>query len=100
MDIDLHHLLLENRAETIRQKDGSRFWALAMKFWAHVMARRGRLRRYRNMFRVGRNIAVVFLPRRFRRRLPPLPPKTFAQLWKERESSTGTNSTGTNDVEP
>lgn len=83
VNIDLHHLLLQNRAEANSRRATGRFWPLAMKVWAYVMSNRLRLERLRVLGFVGARLA----PASRRQRIPELAEKSFAALWRRHESA-------------
>jgi L-lactate dehydrogenase complex protein LldF len=84
VQIDLHHLLLENRAEAVRQIRQNLLWRWGMRVFAWMMAKRGRLNFMRSFLRLGQPFVFAFGQSR-RKRLPRLAAKTFAELWREHE---------------
>lgn len=83
--IDLHHLLLENRGEAVRQTRQSLFWRFGMRAYAWVMGRRERLQMLRRLAKFGQ--PFLFMLRQSRRqRIPKLAAKTFAELWKDSQT--------------
>ena len=80
--IDLHHLLLENRSESL--KAGGFFWKMAMKAWSIVMARRWRLRFARRIFCTFENMVRRLTPKKKLARVPRLAPKSFDEIWRKR----------------
>lgn len=83
--IDLHHLLLKNRAAAIRTGSGGLRWRLGMWIWAYVMQRRERLRRLRILAQTGQKLLPLFFREEQRRHIPVLSQKTFADLWRDQE---------------
>jgi len=81
VDIDLHRLLLENRRRATAERKEGWFWAAALRAWAWVFSRRGRLDRLRGVGRLVRAAAPG------RARVPRLAPRSFAQMWSDREQS-------------
>lgn len=83
--INLHELLLKNRAEETKVGAPGPIWLMALKIWALLFSRRKFLR-FMNLFsRPGRAVMMPFLPKTLRKRVPRLPAKTFGQIWKENE---------------
>lgn len=83
--IDIHHLLLENRFLAVKQKDSSRFLAVALKLWAFIMSDRKRLNKIKNPGNIAKSIFSGLLPKGIKKRIPDLPKKSFAELWKNNE---------------
>jgi L-lactate dehydrogenase complex protein LldF len=81
VQIDLHHLILENRSEAVRETRPRPFWRLAVRIFAWIMRSRRRLNLMRGLMRFGQ----AFLPIGGRKRIPKLAHKTFAELWREEE---------------
>ena len=82
--IDLHHLILENRVEAIRQVSQNLFWRSAMKMYAWLMRSRRRLNLARGLARLA-NPFLFLLGKNRRKPLPKPAAKTFAELWKEQQ---------------
>ncbi|MDZ7343639.1 MAG: LutB/LldF family L-lactate oxidation iron-sulfur protein [candidate division KSB1 bacterium] len=82
--IDLHHLLLVNRAEAIRVTRQPLLWRLGMRLFAWTMTARWRLQLMRRLFRLGQPFLFILKKSR-RKRIPKLAAKTFAQRWREHE---------------
>jgi L-lactate dehydrogenase complex protein LldF len=80
--IDLHHLLLENRAEAVRQTRQNLLWRLGMQIYAWTMTNRSHLHFMRSLARLGQPF-LFLLGKSRRKRLPRLAAKSFAELWKE-----------------
>jgi L-lactate dehydrogenase complex protein LldF len=80
--IDLHHLLLENRAEAVRQTRQNPLWHLGMRIYAWMMAKRQRLQFMRSLMRLGQPLLFI-LGKSLRKRIPRLANKTFVELWRE-----------------
>ncbi len=78
--IDLHHLILENRVEAVRQASQNLFWRVAMKMYAWMMRSRPRLNLMRGFMKLGQPILFIFS----KKPAPKLAAKTFAELWKEK----------------
>jgi L-lactate dehydrogenase complex protein LldF len=83
--IDIHHLLLENRFLAVKQKDSSRFLAIALKLWAFIMSDRKRLNKIKNPGNIANTMFSDLLPKGIKKRIPDLPKKSFAELWKNNE---------------
>lgn len=77
--IDLHHLLLENRAQAVRETRQNLWWRLGMKIYAWMMGKRWRLRMMRGMLKLSQPLLFV-LGKNRRKRVPELAEKTFAEL--------------------
>ena len=84
VNIDIHHLLLLNRKDSVDEKFTTRSEDVIWKFWRKAMLKRSRMERGGASFK-------NFMIRRFfkdawgtRRDLPVVAPKSFNQLWKER----------------
>jgi L-lactate dehydrogenase complex protein LldF len=80
--IDLHHLLLENRAQAVRQTRQNFFWRFGMRAYAWMMGRRWRLQVMRRLMRFSQPLLFFMRPSQ-RKRVPKLAAKTFAQLWRD-----------------
>ncbi|MGH7595497.1 MAG: LutB/LldF family L-lactate oxidation iron-sulfur protein [bacterium] len=80
--IDLHHLLLENRAEAVRQTRQNFLWRAGMRAYAWMMGGRWRLHMMRHLAKLGQPF-LFMLGKSRRQRVPKLAAKTFAELWKE-----------------
>ncbi len=87
VNIDLHHLLLENRKQAVEQKSAGKAWSVMMKIWAYAMSDRLRLNRLRVLGEFGEKLTPLFIKREKRRRIPKLANKTFQQWWRENEES-------------
>jgi len=83
--IDLHHLLLENRAEAVRKTRQSWLWRAGMRAYAWMMGRRWRLQVMRGLMRFSQPF-LFFVKSSRRKRVPKLAAKTFAELWREAQS--------------
>ena len=83
--IDLHHLLLENRWDSVRGSGTGVPWRVAMKFWALVMTSRRRVRFFGWIARWFAALLPFFLSRRRRARMPRLARRTFSQMWSQRK---------------
>jgi L-lactate dehydrogenase complex protein LldF len=82
--IDLHHLILQNRVEAIRQTPQSLLWQMAMRIYAWMMGSRRHLNLMRKLMKLGE--PFLFLLNKSRRQLmPKLAKKTFAELWEEKK---------------
>ncbi|MDZ7309926.1 MAG: LutB/LldF family L-lactate oxidation iron-sulfur protein [candidate division KSB1 bacterium] len=82
VQIDLEHLLLENRAEAVRMARQNILWRLGMRVYAWMMTARWRLHMMHRLLRLGQPLAFI-LGRSRRRRIPKLAAKTFAEIWRE-----------------
>jgi len=80
--IDLHHLILENRVEAIRQAPQNLFWRFAIRAYAWTMGSRRRLNLMRSFLQLGQPF-LFLMDKHFKKRMPKLAEKTFAELWKE-----------------
>lgn len=84
VNIDLHHLLLENRNAAVKNNLSPRVENLGMYAWKKVMMNR------KLMDFAGAKLKNFALKKVFgqswgkRRDLPPIAPKNFGRLWKER----------------
>ena len=87
VEIDLHHLLLENRRDADERRELGAFWPLAMKAWAWVMARRERVEWAGRLARWGEGLTPLLVPKRKRKRVPPLARRSFAEQWRRHERS-------------
>ncbi len=85
VNIDIHHLLLENRWEMVREKYTGRMWNLALKIWAWIMVKRSRLNLFSGLARRTYRGFLPFMSRGKRKRIPDLPGKSFSQLWEKYE---------------
>ncbi len=77
--IDIHELLLENRALAIEQHSASLFWRMALRAYAWMMSRPQRLQMLRRFVR----LLQPLFPQRTRG--PRLSKKTFRDLWRANE---------------
>lgn len=80
--IDLHHLLLENRAEAVRQTRQNFLWRAGMRTYAWMMGRRWRLQMMRRLAKLGQPF-LLMLSKSRRQRVPKLSKKTFTELWND-----------------
>jgi L-lactate dehydrogenase complex protein LldF len=80
--IDLHHLLLENRAEAVRQTRQNFLWRAGMQAYSWMMGARWRLQMMRRLAKLDRPFLLILRKSR-QQRVPKLAAKTFAELWKE-----------------
>lgn len=78
--IDIHELLLENRALAVTQHSPSRFWKIAMRAYAWAMSRATRLQTLRRFARWLQPL----LPQSARG--PRLSKKSFREMWRAHES--------------
>jgi L-lactate dehydrogenase complex protein LldF len=83
--INLHHLLLENRWEANRSGKVGVLMPLGLRLWSFAMGSRRRMQFFGKVFRRTSWLLRLFLPRARRRRIPKLAPRSFAELWKERQ---------------
>jgi len=85
VNIDLHHLLLENRNYAVRNKMAPTLEKVAMGVWKRVMLNR------KWIDAPGSGLKNFFMKNLFkknwgnRRNMPSVKPKTFGTLWKERK---------------
>jgi L-lactate dehydrogenase complex protein LldF len=84
VEIDIHHLLLLNRKDSVEEGFTTRSEKTIWRFWRKAMLKRSRMERGGASFK-------NFMVRRFfkdawgaRRDLPVVAPKSFNQIWKER----------------
>lgn len=82
-EIPLHELLLESRDEADRQGCNGAFWRQALHVWAWACGRRWRLELGRQLCRGTSRWLLPRLPEAIRRRVPPLPARSFAQRWRD-----------------
>lgn len=83
VDIPLSHLLLRLRGRADQAGVTADFWKNAIRLWALGVGRR---RRFEWLLTLSRPILPAirhFLPEKLRRRIPDLPPCTFARWWKK-----------------
>ncbi len=83
VQIDLHHLLLKNRAKATEEKRGVDLWQVGFAGWAKVMTSRKRLEGVRRLAVAGEASLRVILPHALRKRLPVPAKKSFARQWQE-----------------
>jgi L-lactate dehydrogenase complex protein LldF len=81
--IPLHELLLENRAQVTKAHAGSSLWKPALKIWSIIFSSRRFLTASVRIGGWSLPILKFLLPKLKRKRVPPLPKKTFEQLWKD-----------------
>ena len=79
--IDLHHLLLANRARADELGVAPRGWRWGLRAWAWVFARRARLEPLRRLGHWTQPLWRWLLPTGLRRRTPPVARQSFAELW-------------------
>ncbi len=85
VNIDLHHLLLENRNFAVKSQLNPRVENLAMHLWKRVMLKR------KYMDFASPRLKNFFLKKVFasswgkRRDMPVIAPKSFGKLWNERK---------------
>jgi len=84
VEIDIHHLLLLNRKDSVEENFTTRSERTIWRFWRKAMLKRSRMERGGASFK-------NFMIRRFfkdawgtRRTLPTVAPKSFNQMWKDR----------------
>jgi len=87
VEIDIHHLLLENRWEIGQNVLDGRFWKYTLQAWAWIMSSRSRLSFTMKFIRPFYRIFLPLLPAGKRKRIPELPKRSFAQLWEKYEQS-------------
>jgi L-lactate dehydrogenase complex protein LldF len=80
--IDLHHLLLHNRAVANEQQTNDAEWRAALKVWAWVNGSRTRLERFRAVLKGGAGLLKLPLGKAQAQRVPDLAPRSFADLWQ------------------
>lgn len=85
--IDLHHLLLENRARATAEKHTSTFWRLVLVLWAHLMLSRFWLGFARRVAVLGGRYLPFLLPRSHRVTLGALPRRTFRDWHRDRRNA-------------
>ncbi len=83
VQIDLHHLLLKNRAKAAEEKRGIDLWQAGFAGWARVMTSRKRLEALRRLAVSGDAALRMILPHTLSKRLPKLARKSFAHMWQE-----------------
>ncbi len=77
--IDIHELLLENRALAVEQHSPSLFWKMAMRTYAWMMSKPRRLQNLRRFVR----LLQPLLPQKARG--PRLSKKSFREMWRANE---------------
>lgn len=85
--IDLHHLLLENRARAAAEGHGSWPWRFLLALWASVMLSRFWLAWARRALRSLARGAPFLLPKSHRAVLRALPARTFADWYRTRSKA-------------
>jgi L-lactate dehydrogenase complex protein LldF len=81
--INLHELLLANRAEITESGSGPKVWKPLLLMWAKIFSTRKILNLSVRLGGWAMPFAKYILPKNKRKRVPALPKKTFGQLWKE-----------------
>jgi len=79
--INLHELLLENRAEITESGSGPKVWKPLLLMWAKIFSTRKMLNLSVRLGGWAMPFAKYILPKNKRKRVPALPKKTFGQLW-------------------
>ena len=87
VDIDIHHLLLENRWEIYRKNYISKSFKTALWIWAFIFSNRRRLNIISKFRHIGIKVVKPFLSKGIRKRVPSMPVNTFAQFWRKYEQS-------------
>lgn len=90
VDIDLPRMLLDLRRDLVAQDMGERTWNIGMKMWAFANGSSRRFELGGTMARYGQKIAGDNLPGVLGnwteyRDFPDFAPKSFRQLWRERQ---------------
>jgi L-lactate dehydrogenase complex protein LldF len=85
VNIDIHQLLLENRWEAHQKRRTGFSWDIGLKLWAWIMSARLRLNIMSKLGRYLYPLLMPFLSRSKRKRIPKIPSKSFADMWKKYE---------------
>lgn len=83
--IDIHNLLLMNRQQSVEEKQTTLTDRVSFNFWKKAMLKRSRLNRFSGKFK--NKMLHKFFQKAWgkRRVLPKIAPKSFNELWKERQ---------------
>ncbi len=84
--INLHELLLANRAEVTETHSGPKIWKPALEIWAALFSSRRILDLGVRLGGWTMPLVKYILPKSKRKRVPALPKKTFGQLWQEKDN--------------
>jgi L-lactate dehydrogenase complex protein LldF len=84
VNINLHHLLLENRYLAYSKKLTGHSWSFGLKGWAQVFTSRKRLNFMHKVIQIFEPLIKIVLPPGKRKRMPPIPKKSFAEIWNEK----------------
>lgn len=95
VDIDLPRMLLDLRAEGVRRGQAERSIRVGMKAWALAAASPARFELAGRLARLGQRVGPKHLPGPLGgwtqyRDFPGLAPKSFRELWRERQKGRGT----------
>jgi len=85
VDINIHELLLENRWEAHQKGKTGIIWKVGLKFWAWIMSGRLRLNIISKIGRYTYRLLMPFISQGKRKRIPDIPSKSFADMWKKYE---------------
>lgn len=85
--IDIHNLLLKNREQSVEEKQTTLSDRMSFNFWKKAMLKRSRLNRFSGKFK-NKMLQRFFQKAWGRRRvLPKVAPKSFNELWQERQNT-------------
>lgn len=85
VQIDLHHLLLENRRRAVQQHYDGALWRFGFRLWAWVMRDRRRLQRWRRPLRRLSILGRRLLGEIRARHVPTPAAESFAELWEKQK---------------
>jgi len=83
VNINLHHLLLENRYAAYFSRSTGQSWRFSLKIWARVFRNRRTLNILHTVLHFIEPVLKFILPEGKRKRLPSIPAQTFAEMWDE-----------------
>ncbi len=85
--IDLHNLLLDNRASLVRANSSDWRLEMAMRYWARLMTRRDRVDRVMKVWKWIVHPFLRVLPISFTRSIPSIASESFSQHWRRHVES-------------
>ncbi len=80
--IDLHHLLLSNRALADDDHVNDVSWRFLLRVWANLVASPVLQGTLRKIYAVGEPLFMLPVPDSIKSKLPSVSKKTFAQVWR------------------